>query len=268
METSYKIKTEVFEGPFDLLLHLIEKRKLFVNDLSLAEVTADYITYMREQGSATITDLSSFISVASTLILIKSKSLLPKLDLSSEEEDDVNDLKRRLRLYQLFQDVSIDIAGVFGRKTINPQGERKISDVVFSPDEQITVDSMLQVALQVLSAVPEIKEKKPEVSIAKVMSIDEMIQGLTQRISDSFSMSFKDFSKTDGLYETQKEEKVHIIVSFLAILELAREGILALVQEDNFEDITISKREKEVEGIPEGDQSEKEDIIEEQYGTE
>jgi segregation and condensation protein A len=257
METSFQIKTEVFEGPFDLLLHLIEKRKLFINDLSLAEVTGDYISYVQQHGTASITDVSSFISVASTLILIKSKSLLPKLDLSSEEEDDVDELKRRLRLYQLFQGISIDMAKNFGKKVIYPQGECKHSDVVFSPDEQITIDHMLKVAMEVISAVPEVKESKPEVSIARVMSIDEMISGLTERISSSMTLSFKDFSNTEGKYDTPKEAKVHVIVSFLAMLELAREGLLALVQDNHFDDISISKREKE-----------KEDIINEQYESE
>ncbi len=250
METAYQIKTEVFEGPFDLLLSLIEKRKLFINDLSLAEVTADYIKYMQEHGSASITDVSSFISVASTLILIKSKSLLPKLDLSLEEEDDVNDLKRRLELYQMFQQLGIELAQNFGVKVIYSQGESKRDDVVFTPDEQITIDSMLTIAMEVLSAIPEQKEKKQEVSIAKVMSIDQMIQSLTERISSSLSTSFRDFSDTKGKYDTPREERVHVIVSFLAILELAREGILSLVQENHFDDILIAKREKE-EGLEE-----------------
>jgi segregation and condensation protein A len=251
MDNNYQIVTEAFEGPFDLLLHLIEKRKLFVNDLSLAEVTADYISYMREQGSGSITDLSSFISVASTLILIKSKSLLPKLDLTVDEEEDVNSLKRRLELYQLFQSISIDVARSFGREIIYPQGETKRSNIVFSPDEQITIDAMLAVAGHVLSAAPKAKEKLPEISISKVMSIDQMITGLTERISSTLSMSFKDFSDTEGKYETPKEERVHVIVSFLAVLELAREGILSLVQDNHFEDITIEKREAELEEVDE-----------------
>jgi len=263
METAYKIKNEVFEGPFDLLLNLIEKRKLFINDLSLAEVTGDYINYMQEQGSGSITDVSSFISVASTLILIKSKSLLPKLDLSIDEEDDVNDLKRRLELYQLFQEVSIDLSKTFGLNIIYHQGEIKRNDIVFTPDEQITIDQMLKVAVEVISAVPETKEKKTEVSIAKVMSLDQMIQGLTERISNSLSTSFRDFSNTKGKYDTPKEERVHVIVSFLAILELAREGILALVQDNHFEDITISKRESNPETqIEKFEDNDNEDTIE------
>jgi segregation and condensation protein A len=210
---------------------------------------------VQEHGSGSITDVSSFISVASTLILIKSKSLLPKLDLSVEEEEDVDDLKRRLRLYQLFQEISSEVGALFGKSIILPQGETKRSDIVFSPDEQITIDAMLSVAGEVLAAVPEIKEKKPEISIARVMSIDEMISSLSDRISKTFQTSFRDFSDPGDKYETPKEQKVHVIVSFLAMLELAREGILALVQDNNFDDISISKHEKE-------------DIIEESYESE
>src|ERR1035437_4870141 len=102
---AFKIKTTSFEGPFGLLLTLVEKRKLFINDVSLAAVTEDYLNYMNKLGglnSLPPAEISSFIIVASTLILIKSKSLLPNLNLTLEEEGDIHDLEERLRLYELF----------------------------------------------------------------------------------------------------------------------------------------------------------------------
>src|SRR3989338_4236017 len=122
METErYQVKTVGFEGPFAVLLELVEKRKLFINDVSLAAVTEDYIQYintlggLRTVGSAQI---SSFIIVASTLILIKSKSLLPNLDLTAEEEGNIHDLEERLRLYELFSKLSVEVKNNFGKKMI------------------------------------------------------------------------------------------------------------------------------------------------------
>src|SRR3990167_6797300 len=99
---TYKIKLVGFEGPFGLLLDLVEKRKLFINDVSLAQVTEDYLAYMNKLGGLSSAEISSFVYVASTLLLIKSKSLLPNLDLTSEEEGDIKNLEERLRLYEMF----------------------------------------------------------------------------------------------------------------------------------------------------------------------
>src|SRR3989338_2039129 len=107
METqNYTVKTAAFEGPFGLLLDLVEKRKLFINDVSLAQVTEDYLGYMNKLGGLDTEQISSFVYVASTLILIKSKSLLPNLNLTSEEEGDIKTLEERLRLYELFTKLS------------------------------------------------------------------------------------------------------------------------------------------------------------------
>ena len=90
----YTIKTQGFEGPFGLLLNLVEERKLFINDISLAEVTEDYLRYINDLGqSHKAEEIASFIVVAATLILIKSKSLLPNLSLTSEEEGDIKNLE-------------------------------------------------------------------------------------------------------------------------------------------------------------------------------
>jgi len=93
---TYQIKTDAFEGPFHLLLSLIEERKFFINDLSLAQVTEDYLNYVNKLEKQDPSEISSFIVVAATLILIKSKSLLPNLNLTAEEEGDIRNLEDRL----------------------------------------------------------------------------------------------------------------------------------------------------------------------------
>ena len=98
--TSYKVKTEKFEGPLDLLLNLIEKRKLLINEISLAKISDDYIQFIKDSGNFPMGESANFILIASTLLLIKSRSLLPSLSLSQEEENSIEELEHRLKIYK------------------------------------------------------------------------------------------------------------------------------------------------------------------------
>ena len=240
METeSYTIKTSVFEGPFGLLLDLVEKRKLFINDVSLSAVTEDYLNYMNKLSGLSPAEISSFVLVASTLILIKSKSLLPNLNLTTEEEGDIRSLEERLRLYELFNKLSFNIRNNFGKKIIFAPLERKNEVLVFLPDDQITQESMMGFARNVLGTMPK-KVFLPEVEVRKVISIEEMITKLTERIKDSLKMNFRDLA---GKIAT-REEKVVVIVGFLAMLELVRQGIIEAIQEDGEGDIIMTKQDR------------------------
>src|SRR3989344_6009795 len=236
--SSYTIKTTGFEGPFGLLLELVEKRKLHINDVSLAAVTEDYLSYMSKLGGLHPAEIASFVMVASTLILIKSKSLLPNLALTSEEEGDIKSLEERLRLYELFTKLGGNIKNNFGEKIIFAPLERKNEILVFLPDAQVTKDSMMGFVKNILGSMPK-KIFLPEVEVKKVISIEEMINKLTERIKDSIQTSFKSFTGK----ATTREEKVFVIVGFLAMLELVRNGILDAIQENGFADIIISKQE-------------------------
>ncbi len=242
METkTFQIKMAGFEGPFGLLLDLVEKRKLFINDVSLATVTEDYLNYMNKLSGLHPSQVSGFIIVASTLILIKSKSLLPNLNLTAKEEGDIRNLKERLRLYELFTKLGSNIKNNFARKIIFAPLERKNENIVFLPDDQVTKESMMIFAKNVLGSMPK-KVSLPEVEVRKVVSIEEMIDKLTERIQNSLKVSFQDFVGK----ATTREEKIFMIVGFLAMLELVRNGILQAVQENDFADIIIKKREETI----------------------
>ncbi len=236
----YTVKTSGFEGPFALLLDLIDKRKLFINDVSLAQVTEDYIKYIGELNQSHPSQISSFVLVAATLILVKSKSLLPDLNLTGEEEGDIKSLEERLRLYELFIKLGSNIKSKFGEQIIFPGGEPKNDVLVFLPDAQITKDSMMTLVREALGRMPK-KENLPKVEVKKVISIEEMIDKLTERIKETMQMNFHDFSGV-GRKPKTKEEKVVVIVSFLAMLELVRQGILNAVQEEGTSDILIQKQ--------------------------
>ena len=238
---TYQIKTSGFEGPFGLLLSLVEKRKLFINDVSLAQVTEDYLEYINKLGGLPPSEISSFVLVASTLLLIKSKSLLPNLDLTSEEEGDIRDLEERLRLYEIFTKLGGKVKNTFGKKIIFAPLERKNDVLVFLPDDQITRESMMTFARNTLDGMPK-KVFLPNVEVKTVISIEEMIDKLTERIQNSLKMNFKDFHGHNGGVAT-REEKVVVIVGFLAMLELVRQGMINAMQEYDGGDIIIEKQE-------------------------
>lgn len=235
MNTSFKIKTEIFEGPLDLLLNLIEKRKLFINDISISKVADDFIAYIRNLNKFPISESANFILIASTLLLIKSISLLPNLHLTEEEEHDIKDLEARLKIYQRIKELSFGIKKIFGRNIIFSPLARKISPV-FSPDESITLANMLNSAREVLKNLPK-SESMPKAVVKKIISLEEVIENLTERIKTGLSMNFKDFARIG------KEDKVNIIVSFLAMLELVKQGVIEVMQEKQFDNIKMQTQE-------------------------
>ena len=103
----YEITTEEFSGPLDLLLQLVEKKNLEITEISLAQVTQDYVTYIGNQELVHPEELADFLVIASTLLLIKSKSLLPTLELEIEEQEEILDLENHLQLYKIYKEQGI-----------------------------------------------------------------------------------------------------------------------------------------------------------------
>ena len=231
--TSYEVKTNVFEGPLELLLQLVEKRKLFINDISLAQVADDYIGHIRSFEKFPLKDAAGFVLVASILVLIKSKSLLPKLDLSEDEEQSIDELEKRLKEYKRTQELSVHISDSFGKQIIFPRTHvSKQIQPIFAPEKSITRENMLAAVYSAMSKVPRPK-KQPKRTLKKVVSLEEMIDNLSERITKSLRMSFADFSGNG------KVEKITVVVSFLAMLELVKQGSLLVKQESFYGDIDM-----------------------------
>lgn len=237
--TQFHIKHELFEGPLEVLLELIEKRKLFVNDISLASVTDDFITYIRDRGMHPDM-VSSFLSVASTLILIKARSLLPTLSLTPEEEDSIEQLKDRVVLLALIQERSTVLMKKF-RKTIfggHYIYKKEVQYVAPSPDLSPAV--FLGMIAEMSARIPPKKVAPPETRVYKTISIKEVISTLSDRIEKLLSCNFSDICVTspDG---DDKSTRVYTIISFLGMLELVRQGMIVAEQNGLFEDITLEK---------------------------
>lgn len=220
-----------------MVLELIEKRKLLVNDLSLSQVTDDFIQHVRSQAEFPMEDAAEFIQVAATLLLIKSRSLIPDLELSGEEEADVDDLKRRLEAYEKVREASKLLGRMFGRKMLVSAGER-MPEPVFSPSKDLTT-AALKSALRDALAALEKEEKLPEARVKPMITIEEMMSRLLERVQQALTMSFKDFSG-------DAKEKVEVIVSFLALLELVKQGAVDVLQHQNFSDIRITNTSAEL----------------------
>ncbi|MFZ2523261.1 MAG: segregation/condensation protein A [Minisyncoccia bacterium] len=247
MDSQFNVKTHVFEGPLELLLSLIEKRKLFINDISLAKVADDYISFIKEfESESKMADLAHFILVASTLVLIKSKSLLPTLDLSLEEQESIDDLEDRLKQYQKYKALSKHLSDRFGINTEYFRVPAKEIRIVFAPDKNTTINRLHEVIKSVILSIPK-KEFVPKAVVQKVVSLEEMMENLSERITRSMKMSFKEFSSTQSRSKDISEVKVHVIVSFLAMLELVKQGIINVRQDKHFHDIEI---ETQSVGVP------------------
>lgn len=235
----YLVKTDNFEGPLDLLLSLIEKRKMLINDVSLSKVADDYICFIQNKEVFPIKDTSDFLLIASTLLLIKSKSLLPSLSLTEEEKTDIQDLELKLKIYKRIKELSLHVKEMFGKDIIYFPEQRKF-EPVFSPDESMNKENLSHSVFEVIRNIPK-EEIKPKVKVQKTISLEEMIGNLTERVKSSLRMSFKDFSGMG------KADRVNVIVSFLAMLELVKQGVIEATQHDNKGDIQMETKDV---GIP------------------
>lgn len=240
--TSYVIKTEVFEGPLDLLLSLIEKRKLFISDISLAKVADDYIAHIQNTEEFPLAESAHFVLIASTLVLIKSKSLLPTLELTPEEERDISDLENRLKLYQRIKELSKHIRDAFGVRVMFAPENYRETDPVFTPDSHTNTAEIFAALKELLERLPQ-PEKMAKTVVAKVISLEEMMEDLAERVKKSFKTTFHELTGKKPGKIVSKEEKINMIVGFLAMLELVKQGIIAVRQDVHFADIEMETKD-------------------------
>jgi segregation and condensation protein A len=193
MKETYDIKLDVFEGPLDLLLTLIEKRKLFINDVSLAEVADDFIDYVEKAEYYPLDQASYFILVASTLVMIKSKSLLPNLELTDEEQSNINELEKRLILYKRYKELSEGIREIYGKRISITPIKRKyyILAPVFAPGDDLTISRLTSLIRDVISRIPK-HEDIPQATVRKIVRLEDMIEQLIERVKVNLKTSFSE----------------------------------------------------------------------------
>jgi len=234
----YKVNLEKFNGPLDLLLSLIEEKKMTIGEVVLSQVTDQFLEYLKQLQSGVSTEyqrvLADFLVVASRLILIKSRSLLPGLVLSQEEEGDIKELEERLLAYQQIKILGREL-GKWAIKRPSYFGRDSYLNmpVVFYPPQNISAENLCKIYESFLKTLPQI-EKLEEKNLQRVVTLEQKIQELRARITTAVEASFADISR--GV-----KTKIDIILSFLAVLMLCRTRVLELSQNEIFGDIKIKQ---------------------------
>ncbi|MDR0879306.1 MAG: segregation/condensation protein A [Clostridioides sp.] len=236
----YKIQLQVYEGPLDLLYDLIAKNKIDISDISIVEITNQYIEYLSAMEQMDLEITSEFIAMASKLLEIKSKYLLYKK--KDDEEDPRIDLVVQLEEYKKYKDASIElnknISYISDRFYRNKQ--EIVEDTEVSLDE-ITLESMIKVISSMLSSNKQKEEdKKPDEKLNRlinhrVVPIEDRTRYIRSELKNKSRINFSEL--------VEKSENDEIIATFLSLLELIKMREVRVEQEFILNDITIIKLE-------------------------
>ncbi len=234
MADTFTIKLPAFEGPFDLLLFFIERDELDIYNIPIAKITDDFLDYMHQAGATNIDLASEFIVVAATLMRIKAKMLLPRKQLDDEgnEIDPRRELVDRLLEYKRYKSVLDELRKLEEvRAFMNPRGYattelRKLAETALADAEMesVTLYKLLRVFERLLARFEEDKKTK---RVHTVYNYNYTIQQQRDYILGSLKKGKKkDF---ESIFLTL-ENRIHAVVTFLALLELLNEQAVALVQ--------------------------------------
>lgn len=230
----FEIRHEKFEGPLELLLELIEKEKLSISEISLSRVAEEYVEHVRSLERIDPEQLAEFLVVASQLMLIKSRSLLPNLSFSEEEEQSGEELERRLAEYQKFRERAAVLKKLDEtRKPIFIRDAYLAFAPVFFPPPQLALRDLASAFRTFLAALPKI-EKLVEEKMKRIVSLEERMRQIRSFVQNAVERAFSEIVKGSG-------EKIDIIVSFLAILELTKQKFVDVRQEGAFTDIMVKR---------------------------
>ncbi len=232
----YRVSLTQFEGPLDLLLHLIDKAEINIEDIFVSEITAQYLSYMDDLDELDMDRASSFLTVAAQLLLIKSRSLLPRPPIENEDEEDPKEaLLRQLREYKAFKEVSEELHNRFeeARKSYT----RLPEDVVLPPQkfelQNASLDSLYQAFLDVLNREDETEEKQERTQSVRpdTFTVRDRVVHLRTRLKEG-RVRFTDlFSDTSSRLEK--------VVTFMALLEMLARGEVHITQGATFAPIYI-----------------------------
>jgi len=222
-----KVKQEKFEGPLDLLLNLIEKEKLDICKISLAKITDSYLKEIQKIDDSS-ENMADFLIVASKLLYLKSKALLPE---EGSEEEEIEDLEERLKEYKKFKEASKYFQNVLNENKRSFEAKILTQNVtLFTPPKDVDMNMLMSMFQEALQRVPETKtvEKKTE----KKVTLEEKVEHIKKLISKKKEISF---NSVIGKSQTRGE----VIVTFLAILELIKGKEIKVKQKKNFADLMI-----------------------------
>ena len=240
------VKLQVFEGPLDLLLHLIDKNKIDIYDIPIVEITRQYMEYIREMERTDLNIMSEFLLMAATLLDIKSKMLIPKeVNEEGEEEDPRQELVEQLLQYKLYKymsyelrDREMDSDRVLFKEAAIPQEVQEYTEPVNL--DELLGDLNLRRLNQIFQEVMRKKADKMDPVRSKFGTIEKEEVTLSDKMSyvEEYAMLNGYFSFRQLL--ARQRSKMHVIVTFLAVLELMKVGKIQITQEKTFAEIMIT----------------------------
>ncbi len=226
----YEVVANNFKGPIHKLLEFIEEKKYEITEINLAEITGDFLEYLKIVEHKEPRLLSDFIAVATKLVLIKSKSLIPDLRLTPEEEEGIKDLENRLKLYKTLKIAENNFAALWAEQRISFARDAFFlkRDPVFVPLADISTASLLSAMASLQSSVVALKTQYEKYEMVNFTAyVEELIARVNQNVSD--------FSVIVG--DRQKKE---VIILFLALLQLLKDNKVSTTQGSPFTTITIT----------------------------
>ena len=240
LETNkYAIKIDNFEGPLDLLCHLIDKNKVDIYDINLNDITDQYIQFLKEMEELNLEIASEFVVMASTLLYLKSKNLLPKQE-ESEEEITEEELIRRIIAYKKYKEASKKLRGNF----------EKYSNRFYKLPEDIILPKRKLEASYETNIIPNTYETIMQISKERVNQNAQNIKKIA--ITDTYTVAskvkemFKVLIKNkkfvfNKLFSIKQHNKQEVVTAFSGLLEMARRSKVSTNQEEIFGDITVEK---------------------------
>lgn len=239
------VKLEVFEGPLDLLLHLIDKNKVDIYDIPIVEITQQYMDYIKQMETEDMNVMSEFLVMAATLIDIKCRMLLPKeVNEDGEEEDPRAELVQKLLEYKMFKYMSYELRDRLVDAEKNFYRGQQLPEEVAAYRQPVDYEELIgDMNLARLNDIFKAMLKRQEDKIDPIRSNygniekDEVDMDERSLYVEAYARSHRLFSFR-GLLE-QQNSKMQIIVTFLVILELMKIGKITIFQENIFDDILI-----------------------------
>lgn len=245
METGIPVKLQVFEGPLDLLLHLIEKNKVNIYDIPIAEITDQYMEYIHQMQREDLNIMSEFMVMAATLISIKCRMLLPKeVNEEGEEEDPREELVRQLLEYKMYKYMSYELRDRMAAAAKNIYKEPTIPREVLSYKEPVDARELLDGLTlaklnDIFQSVIRRQEDKVDPIRSKFGKIEKEEVSMPDKMEEveEYARSHESFGFRDLL--SKQASKVQVIVTFLSILELMKMGKIHISQKEIFGEIYI-----------------------------
>ena len=243
------VKLEVFEGPLDLLLHLIEKNKVDIYDIPIVEITAQYLEYIRAMEREDMNVMSEFLVMAATLLSIKCRMLLPRqVDEEGEEEDPRAELVQKLLEHKMYKYMAFELKDRFVDAGKSMYKQPSIPDAVLEYREPLNYEDLVRnINLRKLG----------EIYKEMLKRVDDRVDPIRSRFGnitkDEISVENKQLEILAYLNEHEicsfremlgtQTRRIDIIVSFLVILELMKTGQIKITQDNIFDDILIERAE-------------------------